>query len=105
LNRKIIVRHNSAKYTSGVEHGDLMVIYLEDSMPRAMYFDSEGHVIHYAVAFPSVNRVIFESEASQAGPKYRLSYWLEGKSLHGKFEIAAPSSEYKVYLSWSSKRQ
>src|SRR2546429_9953027 len=44
LNNKIIVRHNRAEYDSGVSHGDLMVIYLEGS-PRAIYFDSEGHVI------------------------------------------------------------
>jgi len=106
LNQKVIVRRNHASYDSGVQHDDLMVIYPDapDETPRAIYFDSEGHVIRYNLAFPSPNRVVFETDAAQPGPKYRLTYWMEGESLNGRFEVAA-SSEYKTYLSWSSKRQ
>src|SRR5205085_7775652 len=45
LDRKIIVRHNLARYDSGAAHDDLMVIYLDppNDAPRAIYFDSEGH--------------------------------------------------------------
>ena len=107
LNRKIIVRRNNASYASGVQHDDLMVIYLDSpaAPPRAMYFDTEGHVIRYNLSFPSSNRVVFESDGTQPGPKYRLTYWLEGGSLQGRFETAASSSEYKTYLSWSSKKR
>ena len=107
LNRKIIVRRNNARYDSGAQHDDLMVIYLDtpNGIPRAIYFDSEGHVIRYGVAFPSANRAVFESDAAESGQRYRLSYWLEAGSLNGRFEVAAPSGGYQVYLSWKSARK
>jgi hypothetical protein len=107
LQQKIIVRRNNARYDSGVQHEDLMVIYLDtpNGQPRGIYFDSEGHVIRYSSTFPSPNRVVFESDGSQPGPRYRLTYWVEGGSLNGRFEIAEPSSEYKTYMNWASKRR
>jgi hypothetical protein len=103
LNDKIIVRRNDAHYDSGPEHEDLMVIYMDGS-PRAIYFDSEGHVIRYNLAFPAAQRVVFESESGQPGPRYRLSYWMEEGALKGRFEVGASGSEYKTYLSWTSKK-
>jgi hypothetical protein len=107
LNQKIIVRKNSARYTTGVTHDDLMIIYLDapDSTPRAIYFDSEGHIIRYNLTFPSANRAVFESEAGVPGPRYRLTYWLEGASLNGKFEIGSSPSDYKPYMSWTSRKR
>jgi hypothetical protein len=106
LNRNIIVRRNRAEYSSGVRHDDLMVIYFNsaDNTPRAIYFDTEGHVIHYDVKFPSPNSAVFESPKGEPGPRYRLSYRLESASLNGKFEIAEPGAEFKTYLSWTSRR-
>jgi hypothetical protein len=103
LNKQIIIRRNNASYDSGIRHDDLMVIYVEGAS-RAIYFDTEGHVIHYKVTVPSANHAVFESDETQAGPRYRLTYWLDGGSLKGKFEIAEPASEYKTYMSWTSKR-
>ena len=103
LNKKIIIRRNRAEYDKGATHDDLMVIYLENS-PRAIYFDSEGHVIRYNTAFPAKDSIVFESDGSQPGQKYRLSYWLEAGVLKGKFEVAPPGADFKAYLSWSSKR-
>jgi hypothetical protein len=105
LDNKVIVRHNNASYDSGVHHDDLLIIYLEKDAPQAIYFDSEGHVIRYNLTFPSPNRVIFESDGTQPGPKYRLSHWLEKGSLNGRFEIAPPGAEYKTYMSWTSTRR
>src|SRR5579872_443740 len=68
LNRKIVVRRNNASYNSGATHDDLMVIYIDgpkDSPPRAIYFDSEGHVIRYNVTFPAAAKVVFESDGAQ----------------------------------------
>lgn len=106
LNQKIVVRRNVAEYTSGPRHDDLMVIYLDapNDTPRAIYFDSEGHVIRYNVAFPSPRKAVFESDGTQPGPRYRLSYWLERNSLNGKFEVAPPGGEYQTYMSWTSKK-
>jgi hypothetical protein len=107
LNQKIIVRRNNARYDSGIKHDDLMVIYLDPpgETPRAIYFDTEGHVIRYGLTFPAANRIVFESDGSQPGPRYRLTYWLEASSLHGRFEVAAPSSDYQTYMNWTSKRR
>jgi len=102
LNRHILVRRNNATYTSGVTHDDLIIIYVDSpsAPPRAIYFDTEGHVIRYALTFPAPNRVVFESEPGSPGPPYRLTYWLEGASLNGKFDVAG-----KTYMSWTSKRR
>jgi len=107
LKQKIIVRRNNAQYDSGEQHDDLMVIYLDAlaDTPRAIYFDTEGHVIRYALSFPSPQRVVFESDGTQSGPRYRLTYWMENESLNGRFEIAAGSNQYKTYMNWTSKRR
>ena len=107
LQQKIIVRRNNAQYDSGVQHDDLMVIYLDspNETPRAIYFDTEGHVIRYNLTFPSVDRAVFESDGSQPGPKYRLTYWMEAGVLKGRFEVAQQSKDYQTYMSWSSKRR
>ena len=106
LNQQIVVRKNFAEYTSGPEagtrHDDLMVIYADaPGQPlRAIYFDSEGHTIRYAVKTPAANVTVFESEASQPGPQYKLSYELKGNELQGTFEVGG-----KVYLKWSSVKK
>ena len=107
LAQKIVVRRNNATYDSGVKHDDLMVIYFDGprgAPPRAIYFDSEGHVIRYNLTFPAAERVVFESDGSQPGPKYRLSYWVEKGALKGTFEVAPPGADYKNYMSWTSQR-
>ena len=105
LNKRIMVRRSYAQYSSGPRHDDLLIIYIEDT-PRAIYFDSEGHVIRYKIAFPAAESVVFESDGTQPGPRYRLSYWMDKPSLKGKFEIAPPGagSEYKTYLTWTSRK-
>lgn len=103
INKQIVIRKNFAEYTSGPEagtrHDDLMILYFDPpgSPLRAIYFDSEGHTIRYFVKTPSANIAVFESEATQPGPKYRLSYELKGKELEGKFEVGG-----KTYLTWTS---
>ncbi len=103
INKQIVVRRNFAAYTSGPEagtrHDDLMVLYSEDAGKslKAIYFDSEGHVIHYDVRSPAPNVAMFESEQR---PGYRLTYKLDGKILAGKFEVGG-----KTYLEWTALRK
>jgi hypothetical protein len=108
LDHHVLVRHNYAQYDKSEgatpRHDDLLIVYLEDT-PRAIYFDSEGHVIRYRVRAPQAGSVVFESDESQPGPRYRLSYLLKGATLEGTFEIADSSSApYKKYLSWTAKK-
>jgi hypothetical protein len=106
LNQKIIVRHNYAEYATAPRHDDLMVIYLDPpgDTPRAIYFDSEGHIIRYNLSFPGPDHVVFESDGGQPGPRYRLSYGLDQGALKGKFEVSPPGQQYNTYMSWSSRR-
>jgi len=109
LDRHVIVRTNFAEYIkgpqAGTRHDDLMIIYADGSNARAIYFDSEGHTIRYRITVPAPNSAIFESEASDPGPRYRLTHRVHGDVFDGKFEIAPPGeSNYKTYLSWQSKR-
>jgi len=43
-------------------------------------------------------------EAASAGVSPRAAR-IEGGSLNGRFEVAEPSSEYKVYMNWTSKKR
>ena len=99
LNGQVVVRRNANDVANGARHEDLLVIYPEgpEGAMRGMYFDSEGHVIHYKIATSASGRAVFESDG--AGPKYRLSYWVEGKVLKGKFEIGD-----RTYLEWDAVR-
>ncbi|MGO9257455.1 MAG: hypothetical protein ACLQU1_14260 [Bryobacteraceae bacterium] len=101
LNGQVLVRRSFNQLASGPRHEDWMIVYSDGpkDAPRAIYFDSEGHAIHYAVTFPAKNAAVFESEAGQAGPKYRLSYVLDGKTLNGKFEV-----DGKTYLTWTAAK-
>ena len=107
LKRNIVVRRNRAEYSTGASHDDLMIIYFDPpgGAPRAIDFDTEGHVIRYDVTFPSVGSAVFESEKGQTGPRYRLSYQLTKDSLDGKFEIAQTGADYKTYLTWRSRKK
>jgi len=110
LNGYILVRRSFAEYKSGPaagsRHDDLMIVHADaaNASPHAIYFDSEGHVIRYNISFPAANAAVFESDTAQPGPRFRLSYALDGKILKGKFEVAPPGADYKTYLSWQAER-
>ncbi len=111
LGNHIIVRRSYAEYekgsAAGSRHDDLLILYADagGGPARGIYFDSEGHVIHYRLAAQAPNMVALESDGSQPGPKFRLSYRLEGETLAGKFEIAETgNSGYKTYLVWNARR-
>jgi hypothetical protein len=76
----------------------------------ALYLDSEGHVIYYAISTPDPHTVIFNSQALPSLPKFRLIYHLEGDGpraiMSGKFQMAAPGSDdFRSYLEWSGPKQ
>jgi hypothetical protein len=100
LNGQVLARRSFNQLASGLRHEDLMIVYLEDKMLRAIYFDSEGHTIRYNVTFPAKNAAVFESDGSQPGPKYRLSYALKGERLNGTFEV-----DGKAYLTWETVKE
>ena len=109
----IMVRTNEATYAATAErpasrHDDLLVIYSERGSLRADYFDSEGHMIHYAVRPQNANVVVFVSDLSPNEPRYRLTYSAAADGvLRGSFEIASPAAPdtFKSYLSWKARKR
>jgi hypothetical protein len=116
LQSRILVRKSYAAYPAtkdrpAFRHEDLMVVYREsdNAPPRALYFDSEGHVIHYSVAASADKKTIeFLSEVSPSSPRYRLTYVKTGSdTLTFRFEIAPPGKPetFSTYIEAKAKRK
>jgi len=97
LQNRVLVRKNQANYPASKDrpaysHDDLMIIYQQADSTQAIYFDNEGHVIHYTAAFSEDhNALIFVSEINQSAPRFRLTYTkVKEGTLKIKFEIAPP---------------
>jgi hypothetical protein len=112
LKGHVLARHSSVAGCQGpeafdCEHGDLL--YVLEKAPgqplKAIYFDNEGHVIHYTLSTPDAKTVIFLSEPGP-GPRFNLSYHLESAVMSGKFQMQMPGREdWKSYLEWSGGKQ
>jgi hypothetical protein len=73
---------------------------------KAIYFDNEGHVIHYGVSTPTPNSAVFISDESAPGPHFRLVYELKGGVMFGKFQMRmAGKTEWTSYLEWSGGKR
>jgi len=72
---------------------------------KAIYFDNEGHVIHYNVATSTPTSVMFLSEPGR-GPQFRLTYELAAGVMTGRFQMHMPGqSDWRTYLEWSGSRR
>lgn len=112
LGGHVLARHAWTAACAGPDdfdcaHGDLLYVFRETAGggPRAIYFDSEGHVIHYAVTTPRPDAVVLESPASDGGPQFRLSYERHGSDMRGRFETKLPGRDFQTYLAWSGTKQ
>ncbi len=103
LGGNVLVRRNvrSAADNPAYTHDDVLYVYPEGGVLRAIYFDSEGHVIHYVIS-TAPGSAVFLSETPEVGPRFRLSYHLTGEVLDGRFELAMPGAEFQTYLHWTS---
>ena len=114
LNGHILARHSirdSSKCKGpedfNCEHSDSLYIYSEGSgQPlRAIYFDNEGHVIHYSVTAPTPTSAEFLSDAIHPAPQFRLTYELKGGIMSGRFQIRMPGQQdWKSYLEWTGSQ-
>ena len=113
LREHVLSRHSSAAGCKGpvdfdCEHSDLLYVYPEagGQSYRAVYFDNEGHVIHYDVSMPSPLTAVFLSKTSEPGPQFRLTYERQGSTMSGRFEIRMPGqAEFRPYLEWSGEKK
>jgi hypothetical protein len=116
---RVLLRRSFAEYPAAggkpaARHDDLMVVYHgETGELRAIYFDSEGHVIRYA-GIETAGAVVFVSDGKPDEIRYRLTYTATGiatgtatgkDNLKLQFEIAAPGKEFATYLEASARRQ
>jgi hypothetical protein len=107
LKGHVLARHSTNSGCKGPTdfdclHGDLLYVYQDapGQSYKAIYFDNEGHVIHYEMSTPAPATVVFHSE------QYRLSYELKGATMYGKFQIRMPGkTEFTTYLEWSGKKK
>jgi hypothetical protein len=113
LQDRVILRTSFSEFPAAEgrpasRHDDLMVIYVGAAgAVRADYWDSEGHVIRYAVQTPAPGRAVLVSDTVGGEPRYRLSYELDPSGmLKGEFAIAPPGTPeaFKPYLSWTSRK-
>jgi len=89
-------------------HGDLLYVYTDapGAPLKAIYFDNEGHVLHYDVTTPTPTSAVFLSDPSQPGPRFRLVYELKDAVMMGRFRIQMPGqSDWKSYLEWSGGKK
>lgn len=111
LQGRVLVRRAHTEYPAAngrpaAVHDDLMIVYADQS--RAVYFDNEGHVIHYAVQVAADGReATFTSTDPLPAPLFRLTYkQLSPGELNVAFAIApsGKASDLKQYVSGSVKR-
>jgi hypothetical protein len=115
LNGHILARHSTSNSASckgpadfDCDHGDLLYVYADaPGQPlRAIYFDNEGHVIHYTVTVPTAATAEFLSDSSQPGPQFRLLYELKGTAMSGKFQMRQPGQQdWHSYLEWTGSKK
>ena len=114
LGDKVMIRRSFADYApkpgekKGTSHQDLLVIYqpLGERQFKAFYVDNEGHDITYRVTFPKEGLAVFESEASQKAPRFRLDYQLNSdRTLTITFSMAPPGGAYQVYTKGLARRR
>jgi len=113
LQGRVLARHNHTEFPPDQGrpaniHDDLLVIYQEKDGIKAVYWDNEGHVIHYTVSFAPDKSLVFVSGKMPGAPRQRFSYRdLGNGGLGVRFEIAPPdkSDEFKVYLDGTAQRK
>ncbi len=115
LDGQILVRRNRVEYpatptTPAAIHEDLLVVYVEaDGSTRAVYWDCEGHVIHYAAeALPGEGIIRLVSEALPGAPRFRFEYrQVDEQTVATKFEIAPPGQpeNFSTYVEGLARRR
>ncbi len=113
LDHRVLSRRgwNDSPATAGrpaSSHKDIMTIYHDNGRAHAVYFDNEGHVIHYRAAIsPDGRSITFLSEPTASAPGFRLVYHKETDDLVKiAFAIAPPGKPngFKIYLEGSAER-
>ncbi len=81
-----------------------MIVY-PGPQDSAIYFDNEGHTIHYAVTYQGQSVVLTSSKSGPA-PVFRLSYVPLGTdTIDVKFEMSQDGKEFRTYIEGKSVKK
>jgi hypothetical protein len=115
LQEQILVRRNHMGYPAtndqpAIVHDDLLIIYPgTGATTQAIYFDNEGHVIHYKAELSQDQKALmFLSDPTESMPQFRLTYLKTGEDiLTVRFEIAPPGrpGAFIVYAEGIGRRK
>jgi hypothetical protein len=111
LDKKILVRKSHSEYPTAenkpkIVHDDLMIVYPDytGSPSKAIYFDNEGHTIHYTITYSDTS-IIFTSDKIPNVPVFRLTYTLLNKdAVNTKFEMSKDGEKYTTYIEGKSTK-
>jgi hypothetical protein len=112
LDKNILVRKNHTEFPASnvrpaFTHDDLLVVYPETGgePSKAIYFDNEGHVIHYSVVYEGES-IVFTSDKQGNLPVFRLSYIpLDNTTVNVKFEMSQDGEKFMTYLEGKSRKE
>ncbi len=114
LDENILVRKSHTvfpptKEREGYAHDDLIIIYTEyTGEKRAIYFDNEQHVIHYAVHVSADQQdITLESDPVPGMPQFRFTYIKTGEdTVNARFEMTPPGKPgaFFTYLQGDANR-
>ncbi len=113
LEGRILVRTNRAEYApkagekAKTVHEDRLIVYHDPGTVAfsAIYFDNEGHTIHYAVSVPAAGKAVFESAAHEGAPRFRLTHeLLSDGTLATEFAMAPPGGPFQTYTRGITKK-
>lgn len=107
LRGNIITRNGRTEFpakgeTPPVAHEDRMVIFADfkGAPVQAIYFDNEGHTIHYTVDYQG-DMIILTSSVIPGVPRFRLTYQkLSEQRVNILFAIASPDKpdDFQTYI-------
>jgi hypothetical protein len=114
LDGTVLMRRSYAEYPATQDrpasrHSDLMLVYQETGVTKAIYLDNEGHVINYdAYLSRGGDTLTFVSDPAPGKPRFRMTYINDGEAaLKFKFEIAPPSKPdaFAPYIEATARRK
>jgi hypothetical protein len=111
LDKKVIERKSHSEYPATKDkpliiHDDLMIVYPNyTAIPsKAIYFDNEGHIINYTIAYVD-NSIVLTSEKLPHVPIFRLTYTLlDNETVNTKFEMSKDGEKFMTYIEGKSKK-
>jgi hypothetical protein len=109
LNGNILTRKSYAAFPATANkptfrHDDILTIYndAEGQPLKAIYFDNEGHTIHYNVTATD-KKIVFVSEKVPNMPVFRLTYTLiDDKTVNVSFEFSKDGEHFTPYIEGNS---